>query len=808
MGRISKKERRRIRQIKKQKETSRRRHEEQAFFGAFRRMCQGGWGPPQFEEKIREIDDPEAYRFYVEAIFQASGIRAGDEDSWHLIARTLEERGAPLDEILNVLHRWMKAHPRDPRPHIQRVKALSDWGLHDRARIAAQEALESSARDDLPPGLVAFYRSIGLPLREAQEELNVLFGRPPAAGRRRATSPRPPHRQASSRFGRPKASQRSSEKAADGPRAQKRGLTLQEDENQKPAVKAPVSFIDEPDTVLLEKLCSGPHDDLAAIDLASRGVEILAEDHFDRLLSLPSLRGVQDLGYQFETVLRVLKRFHGRVLLADEVGLGKTIEACLVLKEYMIRGQVRRALILVPPALVGQWQSELEEKFGITAQTTQDALLRRDPGSFWRGGPVLIASLALARQAVHREPLLRERFDLVIIDEAHHVKNRSTKSWELVNGLRSRFFLMLTATPVETNLTELYNLITLLRPGTLGTEGNFRWRFVRADDPTRPRNPEKLRELLREVMIRNTRARCGVLLPPRTARTFIVQPSAGEEELYRLVMEAARLHGISSRRTLFRTLLEEAGSSPLAVAETASRVRKDGMDPEISRVLESIEEAARSIRSTTKLERLEQLLPGDKVLVFSRFRGTTDLIAEDLRRRDIAFASFHGGMGAEEKDRAVAAFKEPGTDVLLCSEIGGEGRNLQFCHRLINFDLPWNPMKIEQRIGRIHRIGQTDAVEVTNLACAGTAEDRILDILDRRLNLFELVIGEMDLLLGEVADDREFEEQVFAIYAESKEEGDIEKGFNLLADRLSEGKRKLEKTKALDEALFGEDYET
>jgi len=575
---------------------------------------------------------------------------------------------------------------------------------------------------------------------------------------------------------------------------------------EPPLELAAVSFPAEVEVGLLERLLRGPHDDREALALARRAAEILVEDRYDRLLSLPTVRGVDHMGYQVETVLRVLKRFRGRVLLADEVGLGKTIEACLVLKEYMIRGQVRRALILVPPALLGQWEEELESKFDIRVKSTQHPEFRKDPEGFWSGGPVLLASISLARSEAHRTRLSSEKYDLVIVDEAHHLKNRSTRAWEMVNGLRSRFFLMLTATPVETNLTELHNLVTLLRPGTLGTEKEFRRLFVRADDPTLPRDPEKLRELLREVMIRNTRARCGIVLPPRTARTIIVAPLPPEEELYRLVLEEARQHGLE-HRALCRLLLEEAGSSPRAVAETAARSRREAVG-RLAPSLERIEAAARAVEATTKLDRLAGLIPGGKVLIFSRFRASLDQIGEDLARRGILFAPFRGDMSAVEKDRAVEAFARPGVDVLLSSEIGGEGRNLQFCHRLINFDLPWNPMKIEQRIGRIHRIGQKEAVEVVNLACAGTAEERILEVLDRRVNLFELVVGEMDLVLGDLTDEREFQDRVFDIYARSHTDHDVEEGFRSLGEKLLAARGRLEKTKALDAALFGEDYES
>jgi SNF2 family DNA or RNA helicase len=567
-----------------------------------------------------------------------------------------------------------------------------------------------------------------------------------------------------------------------------------------------VSFLPLEDSTSLEKLRRGPHDDLEALDLARRGAEMLAEDRYDRLLSLASLSGVDQLGYQIETVLRVLKRFRGRVLLADEVGLGKTIEACMILKEYLLRGHVRRVLILVPPALVGQWKGELEEKFAVPALTTLDAAFRRDPKAFWSSGPVLVASLALARNAAHCENLQAQQFDLVVVDEAHHLKNRATRGWELVNGLRSKFFLMLTATPVETNLKELYNLVTLLRPGTLGTEAEFRRRFVRASDPTQPRDPEKLRDLLRDVMIRNTRARCGVLLPPRTARTLIVRPTPAEEALYRLVLETTRRH-IAERgqehRMLFRQLLEEAGSSPLAVAETASRARSGEVGAELAADLARIEEASRAVPSTAKIERLSQHLPGGKALVFSRFRSTLEEIAGDLERRRIPFVNFHGGMAAAEKDRAVAEFAGPSTEMMLCSEIGGEGRNLQFCHRLINFDLPWNPMKIEQRIGRLSRIGQEHDVHVFNLVARGTVEESILHLLDAKLSMFELVIGEIDMVLGNLEGEKDLPEVIADLWAASSGDDEFAARMEVLGNRLLAAKLDYLRQKAADEKLFG-----
>ena len=149
--------------------------------------------------------------------------------------------------------------------------------------------------------------------------------------------------------------------------------------------------------------------------------------------------------------------------MADEVGLGKTIEACLVLKEYWMRGLVRKALVLTPPSLVSQWKGELIEKFGLAPVSPDGAEFRRDPPQFWKSEPLVVSSIAQARLDLHAKVIADVPWDMVVVDEAHCLKNRSSANWRLVDSLQKKFILMLTATPVENNLIELYNLITLLK---------------------------------------------------------------------------------------------------------------------------------------------------------------------------------------------------------------------------------------------------------------------------------------------------------------------------------------------------------
>jgi SNF2 family DNA or RNA helicase len=159
-----------------------------------------------------------------------------------------------------------------------------------------------------------------------------------------------------------------------------------------------------------------------------------------------------------------------------------------------------------------------------------------------------------------------------------------------------------------------------------------------------------------------------------------------------------------------------------------------------------------------------------------------------------------------KKDEQIKSFRED-KEILVTTEIGGEGRNLQFCHQMINYDLPWNPMKIEQRIGRIHRIGQEKEVMIYNLCATGSVEDYILEVLDKKINMFEMVIGEIDMIMGRVKGEQEFSDMVYDIWVNSSSEKEREKSFDQLADRLKKSKTLYKKTKELDEKLFGENYE-
>jgi SNF2 family DNA or RNA helicase len=388
--------------------------------------------------------------------------------------------------------------------------------------------------------------------------------------------------------------------------------------------------------------------------------------------------------------------------------------------------------------------------------------------------PVVLASLATARRQPLSDLLSQVEWDLVVVDEAHRVRNPRTASSKLVRALRARFMLLLTATPVENRIDDLYHLVSLVRPGHLGTIGDFRRRHGSPPEPTTApagsgaTTPHvaalgDLRRSMRDVMVRHRRSEVSLMLPRRLAETLPVQPSPAEADLYGQIAERVRSEGRQTgagRSMALRTVLRLAGSSLKAAAPTLDRM---GWSDQA--------EAARALSSCAKTTALKTLLQryaasGEKVIVFTSFRETLAQLLAAARALDVPVAEYHGGLDRRGKDAAISSF-EHDVNALVSTESAGEGRNLQFCHAMINFDLPWNPMQIEQRLGRIHRIGQTHDVVLTNLVSRGTIEDHILEVLHTKLNLFELVVGELDMVLGRVGEEFMFEDAVFDAHVSS-----------------------------------------
>jgi SNF2 family DNA or RNA helicase len=586
---------------------------------------------------------------------------------------------------------------------------------------------------------------------------------------------------------------------------------------------------------ILDAVAAGTFVDRAGYLLRLQAERLLLVTGFDELVCLDSL-DFAPFDYQVKAAQTTLRRFRGRGLLCDEVGLGKTIEAGLVLKEYLLRQMASRVLIITPPALVEQWREEMAGKFRLRDFVASfDPDFRAEGARAWETFPRVIASLATARRAEHREAITQIVYDLVIVDEAHHLKNRASVSWKFINALQKKYILLLTATPVQNSLDELYNLITILKPGQLKTPREFQRQFVVHGDPRLPKNRGKLRELLADVMVRHARGQVGLQLPPRRAHVVRLPLGPDERALYDDISAFIRAQIKPSGESpdaetddtdetpvlstahhfTLQTLQREIGSSPQAARPTLLKLSEhEAMEPHRAALLTLADRAA-SITTWAKAAALEKLLlpfarpaPGSdpgKVIVFTHFRVTLEMLADRLRGMGLDFVLYHGGMSSVEKDQAIHRF-EKSARVLLSTEAAGEGRNLQFCQTMVNFDLPWNPMRIEQRVGRIHRVGQTKQVEIFNLSAEGTVEDYILDILDRKLNMFELVIGEMDMILGQLADERDFEDLVMDVWARAQTPDEAAEGFAQLGNALVEAREAYQRTREHDEALFGQDF--
>ena len=531
-------------------------------------------------------------------------------------------------------------------------------------------------------------------------------------------------------------------------------------------------------------------------------VSILAD--YDELVSLAHLNAIDKHWYQLETAKKVIKQFGGRAILADEVGLGKTIEAGIICKEYLSRGMIKSLLVLTPATLVSQWQSELAEKFAI--ETVSSDARQETIEEFWTLNDRIVSSITVAKHKSHWDYVTSREWDLVIVDEAHHLKNRQTQNWKLVNALKKRFILLLTATPVQNNLVELYNLLTLIKPGLLSTEAEFKREYVKSRDGRVAKNMEKLRQLMREVMVRNTRSGVDVKLPKRFASTIACQPTEGERELYEAVNVYLRQHPDELDKLTRNNLLMRAGSSPAALLESLKGLEKRFEHDE----LKFLSKWAQQVKESEKAKQLLSLLQkakSQKVLVFINHRATQAYISKVLSEAGIEHTEFRGDLSLKAKDAAIERFRES-VPVMLASETGGEGRNLQFANTIVNYDLPWNPMRIEQRIGRLHRIGQTQDVYIFNFCLVNSLEEYILKVLHEKINLFELVVGEIDTILGQMGEEFDFSEAVVSLWLNHQSEREREQAFEQLGSELLVAKQGYAQVQEYDEQLFGEDFET
>lgn len=521
-------------------------------------------------------------------------------------------------------------------------------------------------------------------------------------------------------------------------------------------------------------------DDWTLYQLTYDNEQAMLVSRFDELQCLRHLPQLTPLPHQLDTAQKVLNEMRGRAILADEVGLGKTIEAGLILKEYMIRGLIKRVLILVPASLVLQWVRELNQKLGIPA-------IAQKKNYMWEHHHIIVASLDTAKREPHRSIITGLEYDMLIIDEAHKLKNKKSTNYQFANEIKKKYCLLLTATPIQNDLSELYNLINILKPGQLGGDGQFKTNYV--IDKRIPKNEQLLQSELSQVMIRNSREAGSLHFTNRHVKNITLTLSPEEQALYDGITQfvknraAAEAGGIASMLSLV-TLQREVCSSRDAVFLTLVNLfKKTPEDSPLRAQIWELVAKIKQIQANTKAEKTVELINGmdGKVIVFTEYRASQAYLLNFFKEHGIPAVSYRGGMNRGKKDWMMDLFRNR-AQVMVATEAGGEGINLQFCHQMINFDLPWNPMRVEQRIGRVHRLGQTKDVTIYNLSTQGTIEEHILRLLHEKINLFERVVGQLDVILESA---ESFEKNLYDIILHAESDEEIQQKFDHIGTEIA-----------------------
>lgn len=571
----------------------------------------------------------------------------------------------------------------------------------------------------------------------------------------------------------------------------------------------------------------------------------------------------------------------GGIILADEVGLGKTIEAGLVIK-YVIKSGAKKILISLPASLRKQWEVELLEKFEFpegTIKILDKQAINYDPIGIvdhWLKDPqkecIALTSYDFSSKLMKKYPIVK--WDFIVIDEAHNMRNifhgtkRAKRLYDLSHNIPK---ILLTATPLQNNLSDLHGLVSFIDPRIFGTEKAFNKQY-REDY-----NYTELKQNLSPVLYRTLRKDVSKYMQfaNRVSRTFDFELSYEEKVLYGQVNHFLRKDYLYSLPTANRNLLtlvirKLLASSSFALIETfevilerlqkllAGTKSKDAQegfelfwnyldddydedaeeeeDAEVvfqkQQIQEEIDEVkaiienAEKIKTNAKIKALKQAIEtafdmqrekgiAEKVVIFTESKRTQKYVAKELiasgideedivlfngentdaRTKEICRAYQVKNFGktnygpAVERKHAIVDYFEHNAKILILTDAGSEGLNLQFCNTVINYDLPWNPMKIEQRIGRCHRYGQKNDVVAINLLNTGNAADmRVYEILSKKFELFDGVFGSSDIALGILESGINFEQEILAIYQKCNTAAEIKREFDKL-DRKLDAKR-------------------
>ncbi len=634
---------------------------------------------------------------------------------------------------------------------------------------------------------------------------------------------------------------------------------------------------------------------------AANGIERLSQSLFDASVDLNP--------HQIEAALFALKNpLNKGVVLADEVGLGKTIEAALVLSQYWAERK-RHLLVVCPAALRRQWASELQEKFNLPSQILDAKTLRqlKRDGVYNPLSQKKVIIMSYHYAARLEEQLVNVSWDLVVIDEAHKLRNshrpKNRMGQALKRALIGRQKLLLTATPLQNSLMELYGLSTVIDEYLFGGDKAFRKQYMasKSDLPelkerldsfvhrtlrkqvleyvpytqrktiTQPFNPTNqeqelyeaisaflLKEdswalpnqhkhlislILRKLLASSSHAVVNTLIAIKSRLEFLRDDKEQEADFLEQLIEDDDLEDDYLEDEAFPFLLDEEEQQKRD-AEKVQQKNLEAIQAEIDAIAGYIEQAS-AIKKDTKAEallkalglgfdRMAEMGAARKVIIFTESRRTQEYLSEFLSvnghaGKVVSFSGTNNGEQAKavydvwkvknngsdkvtgsaqiDKRTALIDYFKSDAEIMIATEAAAEGVNLQFCSLVINYDLPWNPQRIEQRIGRCHRYGQKHDVVVINfLNKRNHADRRVLELLTEKFNLFDGVFGASDDVLGRVENGMDFEKRIQQIYDTCRLPEEIEAAFTTLQKELESNiTKKMKATQQLLIENFDED---
>ena len=514
-------------------------------------------------------------------------------------------------------------------------------------------------------------------------------------------------------------------------------------------------------------------------------------------------------------------------LIADDVGLGKTISAGLIISELISRSRLSKILIVCPKLLGPQWQEELLTKFNIPSEIAVGRdLLKADLDETG----AIITTYASAR--LHLESIPQDRFQMLVLDEAHKLRNLygvekpplvAKRFRKALEERRFRFVLMLTATPIQNRLWDLYSLVDLLtiargHQNPFGNEGSFAQKFI-ADNRAQARQlkpdaRDEFRSIIYGYMSRIRRGDAKLYFPDRVVQMHQVVPTSAEIKLINAIAQPIQ----KLNRLAQISILQALSSSPEALMAQINNMKRNGTVP--LELAEAVRAIVNSMPTSAKLHglgglinRLKQENPQRwRLVVFTGRLETQTAIQVFLEKHGLPVGIINGMSGSRNQE-TIARFRKspPGCHVIVSTEAGSEGVNLQVANVLVNFDLPWNPMIVEQRIGRVQRLASEHAsVGIFNIMLRGTFEEYIVGRLMEKLQMASSAIGDIEALLeasgisGE--DDTEsngFEERIRLLVIAALAGKDVEEATRQAEQSISDAKNTLEREKECIDSMLG-----